>query len=97
MDLNYPPSAKKLICDTLLLLFVSRQALVFRIERRYPKDYPGGMNDSVFHLAEEKDFINPVPDFVTYARFVQTLMKLWNICLVSLYKKINCQLEISFY
>lgn len=69
LDKNNPPPVKKLICDFVLLLIVSRQWVVFRIERRYAgKNYAGGSNESIIHHAEEKGFVNPVPDFITYVR-----------------------------
>ncbi|GJQ85619.1 hypothetical protein Trydic_g20169 [Trypoxylus dichotomus] len=69
MDYERPPAAKKLVFDVILLLFVARQSVVFRIERRYKdKDYPGGSNESIIHHAEESNFENPVPDFITFAR-----------------------------
>lgn len=69
LDYYYPPQVKKLIYDFLLLLLVSRQWVVFRIEKRYEgKNYAGGSNASIIHHAEKKDFKNPVPDFITYVR-----------------------------
>lgn len=66
---QYPPPPKKLLCDFILLLMVARQAVVFRIESRYAgREYPGGSNESIIHFSEQKDFVNPVPDFVTYCR-----------------------------
>ncbi|CAH1098787.1 unnamed protein product [Psylliodes chrysocephalus] len=67
---NYtPPIVQKLIFDFMLLMGVSRQWLVFRIERRYEgQNYAGGSNESIIHHAEEKDFVNPVPDYITYVR-----------------------------
>lgn len=72
-ELKYRPSAKKLLCDIFLMILVSRQAVVFRIEKRWRRehptfDYPGGSNDSIIHFAEQPGFINPVPDFITYVR-----------------------------
>lgn len=50
---------------------VSRQSIVFRIENRYAnREYPGGSNESIIHLSEQKNFVNPVPDFITYCRYV---------------------------
>lgn len=70
LDTEHAPSPKKLICDFILLLFVSRQSLVFRIERRYANEnYAGGSNDSIIHLVEEKNFQNPTPDYITYVRW----------------------------
>lgn len=68
MDPVYGPSAKKLLCDFILLLFVSRQSVVFRIEKRHEgQEYPGGSNDIIENV-DSVDFINPTPDFVTYCR-----------------------------
>lgn len=64
-----PPPTKKLLCDFVLLLMVARQSVVFRIEKRYAnREYPGGSNESIIHFAEQKNFVNPVPDFITYCR-----------------------------
>ncbi|KAK9732190.1 Piezo [Popillia japonica] len=69
MDYQYPPAPQKLVLDVILLLFVSRQAVVFRLEKKYKdQDYPGGSNESIIHNAEAKDFENPAPDFITFAR-----------------------------
>ncbi|RZC37773.1 piezo-type mechanosensitive ion channel component 2 [Asbolus verrucosus] len=69
LDTQIPPSPKKLICDFILLLLVSRQSVVFRIEKRYAgQEYNGGSNDSIIHYAEEKGFVNPVPDFISTVR-----------------------------
>ncbi|CAH1280420.1 unnamed protein product [Diabrotica balteata] len=67
---NYtPPPVRKLVFDFMLLMAVSRQWVVFRIEKRYAgKDYAGGSNESIIHHAEEKDFVNPVPDYITFVR-----------------------------
>lgn len=74
-QIEFRPSAKKLLCDIFLLILVSRQAIVFRIERRWARDvpdreYPGGSNETIIQHAEEPGFVNPVPDFVTYVRYV---------------------------
>lgn len=69
LDDKSPPLAHKLICDIFVLILVARQAIVFRIERRFENnDYRGGSNKSIIHLAEDLLFVNPVPDFVTYVR-----------------------------
>ncbi|XP_018574920.1 piezo-type mechanosensitive ion channel component isoform X3 [Anoplophora glabripennis] len=76
LDKYNPPPVKKLICDFILLLIVSRQWVVFRIERRYAgKNYAGGSNESIIHHAEEKGFVNPVPDFITYVRSYLDIFK----------------------
>ncbi|KAJ8961208.1 hypothetical protein NQ318_008891 [Aromia moschata] len=76
LDTINPPPAKKLICDFILLLVVSRQWVVFRIERRYAgSNYAGGSNESIIHHAEEKDFKIPVPDFITYVRSYLDIFK----------------------
>lgn len=71
LDNKSPPQAHKLICDIFVLILVARQAVVFRIERRFEnEEYRGGSNKSIIHLAEDPTFVNPVPDFVTYVRSV---------------------------
>ncbi|XP_028128459.1 piezo-type mechanosensitive ion channel component isoform X5 [Diabrotica virgifera virgifera] len=69
LDNFEPPPVRKLVFDVMLLMAVARQWVVFRIERRYAgKDYAGGSNESIIHHAEEKDFVNPVPDYITFVR-----------------------------
>lgn len=76
LDTEYPPSPKKLICDFILLLLVSRQAVVFRIEKRWAgRDYHGGSNDSIIHHAEEKGFVNPTPDYISSVRSYLDVLK----------------------
>jgi hypothetical protein len=76
LDTEYPPSAKKLICDFILLLLVSRQSVAFRIEKRWAgRDYQGGSNESVIHHAEEKGFMNPVPDYISSVRSYLDVIK----------------------
>lgn len=71
MDYQYPPAAKKLVFDVILLIFVARQAVVFRIEKNYrDQEYPGGSNESIIHHAEDRDFVNPSPDFITFTRYI---------------------------
>ncbi|XP_030761127.1 piezo-type mechanosensitive ion channel component isoform X3 [Sitophilus oryzae] len=78
---KYPPNPKRLIWDFLLLFFVSRQWVVFRIEGRYSgRNYAGGSNDSIIHLAEDKNFENPVPDFITYCRSYLDIAKRCILC-----------------
>ncbi|XP_060518446.1 piezo-type mechanosensitive ion channel component [Cylas formicarius] len=77
----HPPSPVKLIGDFFLLLFASRQWVVFRIERRYSgRNYAGGSNEGVAHLIEEPDFENPLPDFITYARSYLDIAKRCVFC-----------------
>lgn len=74
MDPDFPPSAKKLLCDYILLLLLSRQSMVFRIEKRYRTDeYPGGSNENITKQIDYEGFVNPVPDFITYCRSVSFL------------------------
>lgn len=57
-------------------MFVSRQGLVFRIEKKYPDgSFPGGSNASIIHEYDNKDFVNPVPDYISSIR----LMSAFNI------------------
>ncbi|XP_025418904.1 piezo-type mechanosensitive ion channel component-like isoform X8 [Sipha flava] len=75
-DIDSPPDAYKLLCDFIVLLFVSRQSIVFKIERRHiDVEYPGGTNRSIIEEAEKPSFINPVPDFVTHIRSWLDILK----------------------
>lgn len=72
---QFKDSATKLIYDFVLLILMSRQSIVFKIERRYvqnPDNYPGGSNKSVMKdidgLGTNMNFVNPTPDFVTKIR-----------------------------
>ncbi|XP_048520924.1 piezo-type mechanosensitive ion channel component isoform X8 [Dendroctonus ponderosae] len=81
MNDKFPPNPKRLIWDFLLLFFLSRQWVVFRIEGRYAgKNYAGGSNESIIHLAEDRNFVNPVPDFITYCRSYLDIAKRCILC-----------------
>ncbi|XP_050309997.1 piezo-type mechanosensitive ion channel component isoform X2 [Anthonomus grandis grandis] len=81
MNDKYQPNANRLIWDFLLLFFISRQWVVFRIESRYSgQNYAGGSNESIIHLAEDKTFENPVPDFITYCRSYLDIAKRCLLC-----------------
>ncbi|XP_050528332.1 piezo-type mechanosensitive ion channel component-like isoform X3 [Daktulosphaira vitifoliae] len=68
-DPDSPPNSYKLLCDFIVLLFVSRQSIVFKIERTHlDGEYPGGTNCSIIEEAEKPSFVNPVPDFVSHIR-----------------------------
>ncbi|XP_065164464.1 piezo-type mechanosensitive ion channel component isoform X3 [Atheta coriaria] len=76
LDRQYPPPAKKILCDFALLILVYRQSLVFRIEKRYANtEYAGGHNRSVIEDAETPNFEIPVPDFITYSRTYLDIFK----------------------
>lgn len=66
--------ANKLISEFILLIFVTRQTLVFRIERQFKtteSEYPGGTNESVLDDIRgdsETKFVNPTPDFTSVRR-----------------------------
>lgn len=66
--------AGKVVADFLLLMFLCRQTLVFRIETRYsscPDDFGGGSNQSVLEDIDKLGtvpFINPTPDFIAKVR-----------------------------
>ncbi|XP_062548757.1 piezo-type mechanosensitive ion channel component isoform X4 [Armigeres subalbatus] len=66
--------AGKVVADFLLLMFLCRQTLVFRIETRYsscPDDFGGGSNQSVLEDIDRLGtvpFINPTPDFIAKVR-----------------------------
>ncbi|XP_049305260.1 piezo-type mechanosensitive ion channel component isoform X1 [Bactrocera dorsalis] len=62
---------KKLIFDFILLLFVTRQKRIFRIELRYGDQYAGGSNRNVVKDIENLGrvaFINPTNDFLSHVR-----------------------------
>ncbi|XP_026329382.1 piezo-type mechanosensitive ion channel component isoform X3 [Hyposmocoma kahamanoa] len=62
-----PPHGSKLIFDYFLLLFASRQLIVFRIENANGDNYPGGSNkEDIGHDWETPNFVNPVPDFLGF-------------------------------
>lgn len=64
-----PPSAYKVVCDFILLLLISRQALCFRIEKRHRNIvYAGGSNDVVVQNYNKTDFVNPYLDHMTYTK-----------------------------
>lgn len=67
-NIKYGSHPSRLMCDFVLLEAVSRQAIVFGREKRFKDTYPGGSNESIIHHFEEKGFVNPVPDYVTYTR-----------------------------
>lgn len=55
--------------DFMVLLFITRQNKVFKIERQYKdNDYPGGTNKSIIHEMESPNYVNPVPDFISDKR-----------------------------
>lgn len=57
--------------DFLVLLFVTRQTKVFRIEYQDRNNtYAGGSNVSIIHDMENPSYINPVPDFISDKRRV---------------------------
>ncbi|XP_058452791.1 piezo-type mechanosensitive ion channel component isoform X2 [Malaya genurostris] len=66
--------ASKMVADFLLLMFLCRQTLVFRIEARYsscPDDFGGGSNKSVLKDIDTLGtvpFVNPTPDFIAKVR-----------------------------
>ncbi|XP_012270066.1 piezo-type mechanosensitive ion channel component [Orussus abietinus] len=67
-DPDFPPNARKLICDFILLLMIVRQSLVFRIEEvstSSGREFAGGHNYSVFYDTEKLNFVNPVKDYVS--------------------------------
>ncbi|XP_053604167.1 piezo-type mechanosensitive ion channel component isoform X3 [Plodia interpunctella] len=65
--LEEPPHALKLVFDYILLLFATRQLIVFRTEKKYGDSYPGGSNDeNIGQDWETAHFVNPVPDFLGF-------------------------------
>ncbi|XP_046824974.1 piezo-type mechanosensitive ion channel component isoform X4 [Vespa crabro] len=68
-DPDYPPNPKKLICDFLLLMMISRQSLVFSIEQNNilsVREFVAGHNFSVYQDMDNPNFINPVKDYVSH-------------------------------
>ncbi|XP_052564954.1 piezo-type mechanosensitive ion channel component isoform X14 [Culex pipiens pallens] len=71
---QFRSKAPKMVSDFLLLMFLCRQTLVFRIEARYnscPDDFGGGSNKSVLDDIDKLGtvpFINPTPDFIAKVR-----------------------------
>ncbi|XP_022128318.2 piezo-type mechanosensitive ion channel component isoform X4 [Pieris rapae] len=62
-----PPHAVKLIFDFFLLMFSARQLKVFRLEKSHGDNYPGGSNsEDIGKDWETPEFVNPVPDFLSY-------------------------------
>ncbi|XP_049533758.1 piezo-type mechanosensitive ion channel component isoform X3 [Anopheles darlingi] len=63
--------ASKMVADFVLLMFLCRQTVVFRLDLQAPKDYGGGSNASVledFKKLDDGVFKNPTPDFITKVR-----------------------------
>ncbi|XP_043598036.1 piezo-type mechanosensitive ion channel component isoform X4 [Bombus pyrosoma] len=68
-DPDFPPNARKLMCDFILLMMIVRQSLVFQIEERSTatnREFPAGHNYSVYENMEKPNFINPVKDYVSH-------------------------------
>nr|XP_050856679.1 piezo-type mechanosensitive ion channel component isoform X2 [Vespula vulgaris] len=68
-DPDFPPNPKKLICDFLLLMMISRQSLVFNIEQNIltsGQEFVAGHNFSVYQNMDNPNFINPVKDYVSH-------------------------------
>ncbi|KAK9296007.1 hypothetical protein QLX08_009854 [Tetragonisca angustula] len=68
-DPDFPPNARKLMCDFILLMMIVRQSLVFQIEERSTasgREFPAGHNYSVYQNMEKPNFVNPVKDYVSH-------------------------------
>uniref|UniRef100_A0A182VUH8 Piezo-type mechanosensitive ion channel component n=1 Tax=Anopheles minimus TaxID=112268 RepID=A0A182VUH8_9DIPT len=63
--------ANKMVSDFVLLMFLCRQTVVFRLETNSPRGFGGGSNQSVledFKKLDEGTLQNPTPDFITKVR-----------------------------
>uniref|UniRef100_A0A182LTJ0 Piezo-type mechanosensitive ion channel component n=1 Tax=Anopheles culicifacies TaxID=139723 RepID=A0A182LTJ0_9DIPT len=63
--------ANKMVSDFVLLMFLCRQTVVFRLETNPPQGFGGGSNQSVledFKKLDEGTLQNPTPDFITKVR-----------------------------
>uniref|UniRef100_A0A182SNB2 Piezo TM25-28 domain-containing protein n=1 Tax=Anopheles maculatus TaxID=74869 RepID=A0A182SNB2_9DIPT len=63
--------ANKMVSDFVLLMFLCRQTVVFRLETNPPRGFGGGSNQSVledFKKLDEGVLQNPTPDFITKVR-----------------------------
>ncbi|XP_058124617.1 piezo-type mechanosensitive ion channel component isoform X2 [Anopheles coustani] len=63
--------ANKMVSDFVLLMFLCRQTVVFRLEHSPPNGFGGGSNGPVledFNKLDEGTFQNPTPDFITKIR-----------------------------
>ncbi|XP_026674428.1 piezo-type mechanosensitive ion channel component isoform X4 [Ceratina calcarata] len=68
-DPDFPPNARKLMCDFIVLMMIVRQSLVFQIESRSAAsdiEFPAGHNYSVYQNMEKPNFVNPVKDYVSH-------------------------------
>ncbi|XP_050088800.1 piezo-type mechanosensitive ion channel component [Anopheles aquasalis] len=77
--------ASKMVADFVLLMFLCRQTVVFRLDLLAPKDYGGGSNASVledFQKLDDGVLKNPTPDFITKVRNWLDVLKR-NLFLVS--------------
>lgn len=78
--LDFKAKSKNLILDYILLVLLSRQLIVFRIETRYDSTiYAGGSNKSVLDDIDKlgsKPFVNPTKyDFIDKIRNYLDIMK----------------------
>ncbi|CAG7819154.1 unnamed protein product [Allacma fusca] len=67
-DIADPPSASRLIPDFFLLLFACQQQIVFRVEKHIQTDDFGGGSNREITEPHVPPFLNPTPDFLTYAK-----------------------------
>ncbi|XP_050729563.1 piezo-type mechanosensitive ion channel component-like isoform X11 [Eriocheir sinensis] len=67
-DFVKPPESYKIVTDFCLLIFAVSQQRVFEIEfADGAESYEGGSNKEIVH-EDQASLVNPIPDFVTYAR-----------------------------
>lgn len=72
-DVSLQSQVRKILFDFILLMFISRQKIVFQIEKRHNEnksEFPGGSNNSIIGDISRRGFAipNPTPDFTSLTR-----------------------------
>lgn len=79
-DVSLQSQVRKILFDFILLMFISRQKIVFQIEKRHNEnksEFPGGSNSSIIGDISRRGFAipNPTPDFTSITRFEYLMNK----------------------